>query len=231
MKIDTVYAKPDHPDNQFPGLYHPEAKLIWCHQDLALVVLIAARTVRQDFGWTLKINDGLRPVEAQEKMQDSHFHPDLVSAPGKGAHPRAMAVDVEPLDHASRPVEMGTSFDYFAQAPGPDVNPAHREYSGAFQDADKNLVNKNRNRLSHAMLEAGRRASLDIVPLPQEWWDFRFPPDIVYTYAPLRDRDLRPVQRMIEPDVSEIKALMAGHLTAELLTQKETILEKLERIR
>lgn len=211
VRVDVVYAKPDHPDNHFPDLYHPEAKLMWVQEDLAAVTLLAAKICHALYGWTLKINDSLRPVEAQEKMAEYGYHPDLVSVPGTGAHPRAMAIDLEPLDETGKPVPMGTTFDHFVDDPVNDDNPAARDFvkfEGSV--AEKAQFWQNRQRLEFAMRCAATKTGQIIWPLPQEWWDFRFESALSDQYAPLYEADLRPYQRLIAPDVGAVEAIAEG---------------------
>lgn len=128
IAIDVVYAKADHPDNLFKDLYSPHAEIMWAHKDIAAITLKAAQICHHLYGWTMKINDCLRPVEAQEAMETYGYDPSLVSLPGSGAHPRAMAIDIEPMDENGDRVYMGTSFDYFEQD-ATKGNPAARNYT------------------------------------------------------------------------------------------------------
>lgn len=201
VRIDLVYANPVHARNIFArALYHAQARL-WLHEDLATVTLRAAMLMHARHGWTTVLKDGLRTVEAQAMMQDTdivqanpHWSaapPDkrLLSTPGNGAHPRAMAIDVGILDAQGRDVDMGTPFDFFTHDPAD--NPAARDYpkhSAAVQD--------NRRRLEDAFTGAAATFGLPIVPLASEWWDFRFPADLYNAHPALADKDLPPWMQM-----------------------------------
>jgi D-alanyl-D-alanine dipeptidase len=192
LSVDLVYAQADHPRNIFrTALYAPGAQL-WVHHDLARIILRAAHRLNEDFGWRLVVYDGLRPVEAQARMHETDKvrveNPEwsidgnpYLSLPGQGGHPRGMAVDVgiEGLD-------MGTAFD--------EMTPqSARSYSGFAKE-----ILDNRNHLEMAMGEAAAAQHLPLIPLPSEWWDFRFPKSFTDGFAPVRDADLPAFMRMTQ---------------------------------
>lgn len=199
LKIDLAYAKAD---NLLFGeaIYRPDARL-WLHKDLANIVVLAAQKCRAAHGFTFVLHDGLRTVEAQEKILKTQrvrnnpqwlVEPRLLSPPGQGGHPRAMAIDISLEDSAGETVDMGTAFDFLAADPSSANNPAHREYVDL-----KPEISANRAILTNAMLAAAADLNLALLPLPQEWWDFRFPADMYNAFAPLRDADLPPEMRMV----------------------------------
>lgn len=198
LRVDLAYA---WPDNRLFGeaIYRNGARL-WLYKDLAEIVLAAANLIQKRHGWRLVLYDGLRPVEAQKKMLQTARvkanpqwleEPRLLSPPGAGAHPRGMAVDLSAENGKGLLIDMGTSFDFLADNPHPAGNPAHRDYPQLSE-----TVRKNRAALETAMREAAEALNTPLLPLPQEWWDFRLPPDIYEQYAPLRDQDLPPQMRM-----------------------------------
>ncbi len=192
LTVDQVYARADHPLNIFKtALYHRSAQL-WLHKDLARIVLRAAHRLNADFGWRLVLYDGLRPVEAQQRMHATPKvnieNPDwsiegnpYLSLPGEGGHPRGMAVDVS-IEGA----DMGTSFDDMAPQ-------SARDFTGF----GKHILD-NRNHLAAAMGEAAAALRLPLVPLPSEWWDFRFPKSVSAHVAPVYDAALPPFMRLRE---------------------------------
>ena len=182
------------------AIYRPNAAL-WLHKDLAQAVLCAAQNFYDHHGFRLVVFDGLRTVEAQAKMlttrrvlENPHWleKPALLSSPGSGGHPRAMAVDVTLMDEAGDLLDMGTPFDYLAKSPHPAENPAHRDYEGHTPE-----VMRNRGLLTRGMMDAAETASCPLWPLPQEWWDFRLPPEVYGQYAPLSEDDLLPAQKLM----------------------------------
>ncbi len=190
VSVDLVYAQAHHPRNIFQtALYAPGAQL-WLHKDLAKIVLRAAHKLNEDFGWRLTVYDGLRPIEAQIRM---HQTPKVreenpgwsvpgnpyLSLPGEGGHPRGMAVD---LTIEGR--DMGTAFDEM-------VPQSARAHAGFDQD-----ILHNRNRLEMAMGEAAAALHLPLLPLPSEWWDFRFPKSYSEVWRPVCDADLPPFMQM-----------------------------------
>lgn len=200
VRIDLVYGNPVHARNIFArALYHPQARL-WLYDDLAAMTIHAAFHLHRHYGWTLVLKDGLRTVEAQQMMQETdivqanpHWSAPgerrLLSTPGNGAHPRAMAIDVGVVDGDRRDVDMGTPFDYFTSDPA--HNPAARDYRDFPDD-----ILENRRRLEQAFVQAGAALSLDIVPLVSEWWDFRLPAALYNAQPALSDSALPPWMQM-----------------------------------
>lgn len=200
FKIDVVYAQANHPENLFgQALYAPDAKLI-LHKYLAEIVVAAAHYARDRHGATFVLMDGLRPVEAQQAMQETPIvqrNPHwcegpsrLLSPPGKGGHPRGMAIDVVLEDENGDRIDMGTPFDYLSE--DRDNNPAARHYEG-FSEA----IQRNRKMLETCMMDAAKDYARDLLPLPAEWWDFRFKAGFYNDYAPVHDKDLPEHLRMM----------------------------------
>lgn len=199
MAVDLVYAKPHHSENIFGPIYHPKARM-WGHIDMVVLVALAARHLRKTKGWTLVVKDCLRPVEAQQKILMTKpvlQHPEwldeggFLSSPGKGGHPRGMAVDLAAIDKAGMVVDFGTPFDAFAASPLPELNPAHRQHPHI-----SGQVQQNRKTLDDAMCRAAERMGRELILLQSEWWDFRFPSSETSEYAPLKEDDLEPWQFM-----------------------------------
>ena len=200
LLIDIVYANADHPRNIFGrAIYRADARL-WLHRDMADIVLAAAQICYDRHGLLFELKDGLRPVEAQAAMLDTDIvraHPQwledprLLSPPGKGGHPRGMAIDIILKTEAGGIVDMGTPFDHLVT--DKNDNPAARDYRGL-----DDHVYKNREKLESAMVEAGDRAGKPILPLPAEWWDFRFFPEYSNQYSPIADMDLPSQQKMMK---------------------------------
>lgn len=199
LRVELAYARED---NTLFGerIYRKDARL-FLHRDLAQIVSAAAKNIRAKHGLCLVVYDGLRTTEAQEKMlrtkrvrENPHWlkEPRLLSPPGAGGHPRGMAVDIalETLD--GDVLDMGTPFDFLAENAAAEHNPAHRLYSGLSAE-----VKKNRRLLDEAMRSAAAALGLELFPLPQEWWDFRFPPSVYEQYASLSDKDLPPEMRLV----------------------------------
>lgn len=201
IRIQLAY-KHDAPPNIFGKIYHDAARL-WLHKDLAQIVVRAAETIYKQNGLYCILYDGLRTVEAQERMrksdiarQNPHWLEEpgrLLSPPGAGAHPRGMAIDLSLMHADGTLVDMGTDFDYLAQKSAPEHNPAHR----AHPHLDE-AIKSNRTILDNAMNAAAQHYGFALLPLPQEWWDFRFPAEIYNAYDPLSDAELPPEMRMCD---------------------------------
>lgn len=199
--------------NKFPGLYHRNASVIWGHKDIVTVTLLAARICRLEFNWRLRVADCLRTIDAQIAMSTYGYHSSLVSLPGSGAHPRAMAIDIV-AEKKNRGrwqlVNMGTDFDDFPENPEKE-NPAARDYT-EFNRSSGDAVDifLNRQRLEFSMRKAAALLGFKIWPLEQEWWDFRFPSPYVEEFKPLREDDLLPAQKQLNPDINEIQKILNG---------------------
>lgn len=201
VKIDVVYAQPNHPDNIFKvGIYRPEAKM-WCYRELAPIILRAADICFEKSGYIFELKDCLRTIEAQALMAQADIvkanphwlqEPNrLLSPPGKGGHPRGMAVDIILLTENGDQVDMGTSFDHLTTDPA--NNPAARSYTKLSP-----TVLAHRILLQDSMIEAANDAGREILPLPQEWWDFRFMPAYANMFEPVSDKTLPLDMRVTE---------------------------------
>jgi len=201
IRIDLVYAQPDHPDNMFKvAIYKPDARM-WGHRIFVPVILKAAEACHRDTGWYFELKDCLRPVEAQAAMAETdivkanpHWLQEpgrLLSPPGKGGHPRGQAVDIVLIDANGDALDMGTPFDYLT--PDPAVNPSARSYRDL-----PHAVLARRRQLEDWMMQAAASFDLPLLPLPQEWWDFRFTKDYYGQYAPVADADLPADMRVVQ---------------------------------
>ncbi|MBK7362482.1 MAG: D-Ala-D-Ala dipeptidase [Micavibrio sp.] len=198
FRIHLAYAKDD---NLLFGerIYRPDARL-WLHQELAEVVAVAASACFENYDLRFVLFDGLRTTDAQEAMlrtarvrgNPEWLSQNLLSRPGMGGHPRGMAVDIGLENEKGEFVDMGTDFDFLALDSSAEKNPAHREYKNLSQEA-----RKNRAALTNSMVGAAKNLKTPLLPLPQEWWDFRLMPDYFNSYAPLADADLPPEMRMV----------------------------------
>lgn len=205
LRVDTVYAKADHKDNMFKtNIYRANAKML-CHFQLAPLIVRAAELLFAKSGYVMECKDCLRPLEAQQAIVDSAIvqahpqwleEPRLFSPPGKGGHPRGMAIDVVMIDKNGDEIDMGTPFDYLTT--DKSINPAARDYTDFGRgDAYNAMVTENRTLLTGVMLQAAADMGRALWPLPQEWWDFRFPNDYTALYKPVSDAELPPSLRMM----------------------------------
>lgn len=198
-RVDLAYARDD---NLLFGerIYRRDAAL-WLYKDLADIIRLAAQTCLQNHALRFVLYDGLRTVDAQEAMmhtrrarENLHWleEPRLLSPPGGGGHPRAMAVDIGLETPDGELIDMGCAFDFLTENPHADCNPAHRDY------AHPRHILDNRKILDDCMTGAAKELNIPLLPLPQEWWDFRLPPEFFGQYAPLREGDLAPEMRMLD---------------------------------
>lgn len=206
MSIDLVYANANHPRNIYgETIYHHKSKL-WAHKAIAAVTVLAARILNQKTNYTFNLKDCLRTTDAQIAMTKTQIvknNPDwlkepnrMVSPPGSGAHPRGMAIDVCVLNSDGREIDMGTPFD--------DMDPRSYRSCGALPKA----ILRNRRLLEDAFMASAKVLGVDFLPLPSEWWDFRFPKKIYRHYKPLSDKDLPPKMQMtckVENNISDFE--------------------------
>jgi D-alanyl-D-alanine dipeptidase len=205
LRVDLVYAQARHPENMFKAaIYRPDAKM-WGHRDMVAIILTAAELCFRETGWFFVVKDCLRTVEAQTLMTETEIvkaHPQwleepgrLLSPPGRGGHPRGMAVDIALVDQNGDDIDMGVPFDHLTE--DRSNNPAARNYTHFCADEARNQrILHHRRVLEKSMLQAALAAGRELVPLPQEWWDFRFPHTYTSLFDPLRDADLPPEMRM-----------------------------------
>ena len=190
-KIDLAYAKTD---NLLFGeqIYKSSARL-WLHNNLAEIVFIAAKHCFEEHGIRFILYDGLRTIDAQKAMMKTQRaidnpqwmkEPRLLSPAGSGGHPRGMAIDIGLITLKGELLDMGCAFDHLDKQ-------AHRNYKHP-----QNTMN-NRNILDECMISAAKQLETPLLPLPEEWWDFRLPPEIYERYAPLSDSDLPEDMRLI----------------------------------
>ncbi len=200
ISIHVAYAQDDN-ELFRERIYRKDAGL-WLHEDIAKIVLRAAEICYNTYGYGFLLYDGLRTVEAQEAMLHTQRvrenpqwlkEPRLLSPPGAGGHPRGMAIDIDLLDAAGNTPNMGTVFDYLAKDSAPEHNPAHRNYGALTND-----VRTNRAMLTNSMMQASAELKTPLLPLPEEWWDFRLPPSVSNQYEPLSDSMLPPQMRMMD---------------------------------
>lgn len=202
LRVDLVYAQPAHADNMFKCAIYRDGARMWAWKPLAEMTAKAADILHARTGWILEAKDCLRTVDAQAAIAQTPIclaNPQwfaeplrLFSPPGKGGHPRGMAIDVIARAPDGSEIDMGTPFDFLpTDGAGPDVNPSHREYQG-----HSDSVMANRAQLTSVMMDAAAALSLPLRPLPQEWWDFRMVNEFADQYAPMRDADLPAHMRM-----------------------------------
>ncbi|PCI98053.1 MAG: D-Ala-D-Ala dipeptidase [Alphaproteobacteria bacterium] len=188
-RVDLAYARNN---NLLFGerIYRENAKL-WLHESLANIVKNAATYCFENHNLRFILYDGLRTTDAQKAMMKTqraldnpHWleKPRLLSPPGAGGHPRAMAIDIGLETLCGELINMGTAFDYLSE--DPEKNPAHRDFSHSQGIMD------NRKMLDNSMKQAAKSLNTPLHPLPEEWWDFRLPADIYEQYAPLSESEL-----------------------------------------
>lgn len=191
-RIDLAYARAD---NLLFGeqIYKSDARL-WLHKSLANIVFHAAKDCYETHNARFILYDGLRTIDAQEKMmrtkrarENPHWmeEPRMLSTPGSGGHPRGMAIDIGLETREGNLIDMGTPFDSM-------VDKAHRDYN------HPDCIKKNRAMLDESMIMAANNLKTPLRLLSEEWWDFRLPSELYAEYNPLSDDDLPAHIRLIK---------------------------------
>lgn len=149
--VELVYATP----NNFMG------QCIYTFREAYLRLntakkLETAQSFLLERGYSIKILDAFRPVEAQFKLWEIMPNDDFVANPNKGfsKHSRGCSVDITLVTKAGEELEMPSPFDDF-------TGKGKREYSNASPDARKHIL-----LLEEAMRIAGFNAYIN------EWWHF-----------------------------------------------------------
>ena len=209
LQVDVMYAGP----TSFCGIVYKPAARLSLHRDMAEVILAASRLIRDRIGGSLDLYDGLRTTTAQAVICNTPIvktHPHwteegplrMFAPPGKGGHPRGMAIDLSVRDAAGALLDMGTIVDALpAGGADRETNPAHRDYSHLID-----AVRKNRDILTAALADAAALFGRPLRPLPSEWWDYRFPDEVYLRYHPLADEDVPPTLRLTDKIADD-----AGH--------------------
>ncbi len=200
IKIDLVYQQANHERNIFGTKIYTNTARLWLHKDLAKIVVLASRILlwhgsqNNQAIWHFELKDGLRTTDSQAAIQETNIvkanpqwqqEPNrLLSPPGAGGHPRGMAIDIAPVTPDGLLVDMGTEFD--------EMTPQSARSEKKFSPQ----ILQNRILLEKSMTEAAILCDLEVLPLPAEWWDFRFFGEYYAQYTPLSDADLPPQMQM-----------------------------------
>lgn len=155
--LNIVYATPDNFVNKqiykFPACF--------LHEE-ALEKLIIASNIARKIGYTLKIYDGFRPIEAQKILWSIFPDENYVSNPNDEnsalTHCRGIALDVHLVGQGGNELDMGTEVD--------EMN--EKSFSVNYQDISEEAL-LNRLMLRGIMTVAG------FEPMTTEWWHFNLP--------------------------------------------------------
>ena len=162
-------------------------QIIWHFTDEAMEDIVNAAYDFIPSGQKLRLYDGFRPPEAQEKMAEIRdikgYREDMVSGKGEGAHPRGMAIDLALVDHKNPygrcTIDYGCGFDDFTLVDAQTGYPTD-DAENAIPLAGRNtkfipfIAKQNRLALEVLMQKAALKAGYLLMPLPQEWWGFSF---------------------------------------------------------
>jgi len=121
------------------------------------------KTINSEFN--LLVYDAVRPLSIQKKMyevvQDTKYAAYVANPSRTGLHNYGMAVDLTICDKNGKPLDMGTSFDYFGSAAG-----INKEEELVQRGILTSTQVKNRQLLRKVMMHAG------FFTIRGEWWHF-----------------------------------------------------------
>lgn len=149
--IELKYAT----SGNFTGAVIYDFTEVYLRYSTVLKLMEVQKELRQQ-GLLLKIWDGFRPLEAQEKLWAAKPDPNYVSNPwnGTNSHSRGNTLDVTLVNAEGKDLEMPTGFDDFTSY-------ADRDYSDCTDSAAKNAT-----LLQELMEKHGFEG------LQSEWWHF-----------------------------------------------------------
>ncbi len=152
--------------NKFGQAYRSGAPIL-LHQTLADIVVDAAIDLKNAQGWSLRVYDGLRTIDAGTLMfanaDPKWLQAGLLAKPGNSAHNRGLAVDSSIVDGKGCEIER---FDHL------DMESNHRDYAGGKVSAFQKEARLTKER---AFQRAALKSGTIIAPLLSEYWDDRPP--------------------------------------------------------
>ena len=167
VELDIRYST----RNNFIGKVIYKSPLCYLHNSAAIKLKKSIMLASQ-IGLKIKIFDGFRPLEAQNRLWDFMPNPNYVSSPTTGLlpHCRAVALDLTLIDSKGDELDMGTEFDCFSI----------KSHHGA-EGLTKNQIS-NRLNLAGIMFLSGWEFN------PNEWWHYQLPN--IKNYSVLNDENV-----------------------------------------
>lgn len=149
--VELKYAT----SNNFTGIVVYDFTEVYLRYSTVVKLMDVQAELREQ-GLRLKIWDGFRPLDAQQKLWNAKPDPKYVSNPqtGTNSHSRGNTLDVTLVDREGKELEMPTGFDDFTTF-------ADRDYSDCTDAAAKNAT-----LLQEVMTKHG------FTGLQTEWWHF-----------------------------------------------------------
>lgn len=195
---DTPKAERVNVFDDAGAVYRHDLTRIFIEKRLAAITSDVAQAVHEQMGGKLLVIDALRTVDVGYLLGKTNpwsIESGLLAPPGGSAHNKAMAVDCLPFVPDERGVlkelDVGAHIDCI------DMPLSHRNCRTI---ADKQV--DNRLILERAFHRAAFKNDTLIVPLRKEFWDFRFPVDVLDLWAILES-----IARCIGDDVVLAKLL------------------------
>ena len=109
VELDLAYATP----RNFTGAAIYRRPICYLHEDAARALAVAV-SLAAPLGLKLRIFDGFRPTEAQERLWAHTSDPEFLADPRRGSpHSRGVAVDLTLVGTDGAALDMGTGFDEF----------------------------------------------------------------------------------------------------------------------
>ena len=150
--LDVKYATEDN----FTGKVIYKTPSVFLHKNTASKLKVASEYAEK-LGYKIKVFDGFRPLEIQERLFNEIKDERYVSDPKKGvaSHSRGVAVDVTLVKKDNlKEVDMGTEFDSFNET-------AHHKFDAVTPEILQNRI-----------ILAGIMSVASFTPLSTEWWHY-----------------------------------------------------------
>lgn len=163
IQVELKYATTN---NFTKGILYDELNDAYLHPIAANKLITAQKLLKKENdSLSLLIYDAVRPLSVQRKMykvvQNTPYHKYVANPSRTGLHNYGIAVDLTICDQRGKPLDMGTSFDFFGRTAG--INDEESLIKEG--KLTRKQVN-NRKLLRKVMTDAG------FLTIRGEWWHF-----------------------------------------------------------
>lgn len=153
--LDIKYATTEN----FTGKAIYKKPSLYLPMQVAEKLIIAAKYANK-IGYKIKIFDGFRPLDVQQKLFEEVSDERYVSDPKKGvaSHTRGVAIDITLVDiKTGKDLDMGTEFDSFSEK-------AHHEHDAKIT----------KEQMKNRLILAGIMNVSQFTAYKYEWWHYNY---------------------------------------------------------